>query len=120
VRGNLFSQVESTLELLYSKYLKAFIRYSGLLRLERFLFPFEAMREAVLNAVVHKDYSSGVPVQISVYEDKIVIWNAGQLPSDWTVQRLLGKHGSVPANPLLADTFLGRGTSKHGDVVSKK
>ena len=107
--GNLFEQVEKTIELLLTKYLKAFIHYEGLQRIERFLFPEGALREALLNAIVHKDYSSGIPIQISVYDDRIVIWNSGQLPPGWTLQRFLGKHPSSPANPLLANAFFRSG-----------
>ncbi len=70
VHGSLFEQVEKTLELLHAKYLKAYISYQGLHRRETFLFPYEALREALLNAVVHKDYASGIPIQISVYDDR--------------------------------------------------
>jgi len=109
IRGDLFAQVEKTLELLYTKYLKAYISYEGIQRVETFLFPRLALREALLNAVIHKDYGSGVPIQISVYEHQIVLWNAGQLPEGWTLERLLGKHPSRPANPLLADAFFRAG-----------
>lgn len=105
IGGNLFEQVEKTLELIYFKYLKASIRYEGLQRIESYPFPQAALREALLNAVVHKDYSSGVPIQISVYADRLVLWNPGQLPPDWTLARLLGKHPSSPYNPLLANAF---------------
>jgi ATP-dependent DNA helicase RecG len=44
-----------------------------------------ALREAVLNAVVHKDYAIGAPMQISVYPDKLLIWNPGELPPHWTM-----------------------------------
>ena len=64
---------------------------------------------ALLNAVVHKDYSSGIPIQISVYDDKIVLWNPGVLPENWTVEKLLGKHPSQPFNPLLANAFFRAG-----------
>lgn len=67
IHGDLFSQVEKTLETLRAKYLKAYISYEGLQRLETYLFPLPALREALLNAVMHKDYSSGIPIQISVY-----------------------------------------------------
>ena len=109
IHGNLFSQAENTLDLLFSKYLKAYISYRGIQRLEKFLFPYPAVREALLNAIVHKDYGSGIPIQISVYDDKIVLWNSGQLPQDWTLERLLGKHPSVPCNPLVADAFFRAG-----------
>jgi len=47
--------------------------------------PMPALREAVLNAVVHKDYAIGAPMQISVYPDKLLIWNPGELPPHWTM-----------------------------------
>ncbi len=109
VHGNLFEQVEKTIELLHTKYLKAYISYEGLLRRETFLFPDAALREALLNAVVHKDYGSGIPIQISVYDDRIVLWNPGDLPENWTLAKLLGKHPSCPFNPLLANAFFRAG-----------
>ncbi len=109
MHGSVFEQVEKTLELLHTKYLKAYISYEGLHRREIFLFPYEALREALLNAVVHKDYASGIPIQISVYDDRIVFWNAGILPDNWTLERLLGKHPSQPFNPLLANAFFRAG-----------
>jgi ATP-dependent DNA helicase RecG len=62
-----------------------------------------------LNAVVHKDYSSGIPIQISVYEHQIVLWNSGHLPPGWTLERFLGKHASIAPNPLLANAFFRSG-----------
>ncbi|MEB0042856.1 ATP-binding protein [Pseudomonas sp. MH10] len=109
IRGNLFFQVEKTLELMHSKYLKAYISYEGIQRVERYLFPLQALREALLNAVIHKDYASGIPIQISVYENRVVIWNPGQLPNHWTQQQLLAKHPSHPFNPLLASAFFRAG-----------
>jgi ATP-dependent DNA helicase RecG len=109
VHGSLFEQVDKALDLLHTKYLKAYISYEGLLRRETFFFPSAALREALLNAVVHKDYSSGIPIQISVYEDRVVFWNPGALPENWTLERLLGKHPSRPFNPLLANAFFRAG-----------
>ncbi len=109
VHGSLFEQVERALELLHTKYLKAYISYHGLQRRETFLYPYAALREALLNAVVHKDYSSGVPIQISVYDDKLVLWNSGDLPERWTLEKLLGKHPSKPFNPLIANAFFRAG-----------
>lgn len=109
IHGDLFSQVEKTLDSLRTKYLKAYISYEGLQRLETYLFPMAALREGLLNAVMHKDYSSGIPIQISVYEHKIVLWNAGQLPERWTLEKLVGKHPSHPFNPLLASAFFRAG-----------
>lgn len=120
VKGNLFEQVEKTIEILFTKYIKAIISYEGIHRVETYEYPKDAVREAILNALAHKDYSMGVPVQISVYDEKLMIWNYGQLPEDWTVENLKQKHSSIPYNPDIANAFFraglveswGRGTIK--------
>jgi ATP-dependent DNA helicase RecG len=120
IHGYLFEQVEKTMDLLLTKYLKATISYKGLNRIETYPIPEPALREALLNAVVHKDYSSSNPIQISVYHNKLIIWNEGQLPEDWTIDRLKTKHPSRPFNPDIANCFFraglieawGRGTIK--------
>jgi Predicted transcriptional regulator containing an HTH domain and an uncharacterized domain shared with the mammalian protein Schlafen len=105
VHGSLLQQVDKALELIYFKYLKAKISYKGIQRIERYPFPEEALREALLNAVVHKDYSKGIPIQVSVYDDKLYIANIGRLPETWTLENLMNKHASLPFNPNVADTF---------------
>lgn len=50
-----------------------------------------------------------VPIQISVYNDKIIIWNEGQLPENWTVKNLLEKHASRPYNPDIANALFRSG-----------
>mgnify|MGYP006428575771 CR=1 FL=1 len=120
IHGSLLSQIEKALELLQTKYLKAYIHYEGASRIEKYPFPLPAIREALLNAVAHKDYSSGLPIQISVYDHKIIFWNEGELPENWTVERLKSKHPSKPFNPDIANTLFrsgyieawGRGTIK--------
>ncbi len=103
VHGSLIEQAEKTLDLIYFKYLKAKIWYeNGLQRVEKFPFPREALRELILNALVHKDYSSFIPIQISVSDDKLYVANVGTLPEDWTLEKLLGKHSSRPHNPTIA------------------
>lgn len=69
----------------------------------------EALREALLNALVHKDYQSGIPVNVSVYPDRIAINNVGRPPRSWTMEDLLGSHTSRPNNPALAFTLKRRG-----------
>lgn len=109
VRGHLFEQIEQTVDLLSTKYLTAEVEYDGLQRLERYPLPLPALRKALLNALVHKAYASGAPVQISVYTDRLILWNPGRLPDDWTVDRLLSQHPSNPTNPFLADAFFRAG-----------
>jgi len=109
IHGNLFQQVDKTLDLLLTKYMKAYISYEGLQRIERFIFPAPALREALLNAVVHKDYASANPIQISVYENKIIFWNAGKLPEELPIAKLKSKHPSIPFNPIIAAAFFRSG-----------
>jgi ATP-dependent DNA helicase RecG len=78
-------------------------------RVETFPVPEPALREAVLNALIHKDYSTGTPIQIRVYADKLTIWNTGQLPASWTVHKLIAVHSSQPFNPDLANVFFRAG-----------
>lgn len=107
--GNLFEQIEKTMDLLFSKYIKALISYEGISRVETYEYPKEAIREALLNAVAHKDYSGGAPIQIKVFKDRIMIWNDGQLPDNWTIANLLKKHASKPYNPDIANTLFRSG-----------
>jgi len=109
IHGNLFEQVEKTMDLLLTKYTKALISYEGLTRVETYEYPKDALREALLNAVAHKDYTGPYPIQISVYADKIMIWNYGRLPENWTVEDLLDKHSSQPRNPDIATAFFRSG-----------
>ena len=109
VFGSLLMQVEKTLDLLLTKYMVAAISYEGVIRVERFPFPREAIREAVLNAVIHKDYLTYNPIQIKVFADRLYISNGGTLPEDWTKEKLLGNHQSVPHNPGIANTFFKAG-----------
>ena len=96
---------ETVVELVYLKYMKAKITYEGMQRIERYFVPEEALREALLNALCHKQYQSGVPIQISVYEDKLYIANCGCLPENWTLENLMSKHASSPYNPNIAHVF---------------
>ena len=115
------------MELVFSKYLKAMISYKGMQRIERYPVSELAFREALTNAVVHKDYSSQFDIQISVYNDRLMIWNAGDLPPHWSIQTLLDKHASQPYNPTIAYPFFlagyieswGRGIEKIIDESKK-
>lgn len=109
VQGDLVTQVNQTIEVLKAKYLRAWITYEGLQRIETWPVPMPALREAVLNAVVHKDYASGTPIQISVYPDKLMIWNPGELPPEWTVESCLANMRPSPSTRMSPMCFSERG-----------
>ena len=70
------------------------------------------IRELLLNAVNRRDYATGVSVQVSIYEDRSVIFNMGswskRVPTD---ERVYEKHEFVPHNPKIADVSF-----RSGDV----
>lgn len=109
IRGPLIQQVEQTLDVLHLKYFRALISYDDITRVETYPYPRTALREAILNAVAHKDYSSGNPIQIKVYHDKLSIWNAGALPPQISIADLSKAHASFPFNPDVAATFFRAG-----------
>lgn len=127
IHGSLMSQADKIVDLIYTKYLKADISYQGVTRIETYPFPKDAIREAVFNAIAHKFYGALIPIQISVYPDKIYIANDCIFPEDWTIDDLMGKHRSRPYNPLIANTFFragfieawGRGIEKIKDSCRK-
>lgn len=90
-------------------------------REDRLPVPPDALRELILNAVMHRDYSdpSGY-VAIAIFDDRIEIRSVGRLPNGMTVEMLSGPHLSKPRNPLIADAFhrvgavesWGRGTNR--------
>lgn len=120
VKGNLFQQVENTLEILRAKYLQSPISFEGIHRRDILEYPYEALREAVINALIHRDYHGFSQIQIRVYPDRMIMMNEGGLPPEITVEDLKRNHLSKPRNKLLADVFYfagfieawGRGTLK--------
>jgi ATP-dependent DNA helicase RecG len=109
IHGPLINIADKAEDLVYTKYFKGIISYNGLQRIETFPVPRQAFREAVINAVIHRDYSTGNPIHIHIYPDKVLIYNDGCLPETWTVDDLFAPHTSKPYNPLLAGAFFRSG-----------
>jgi len=126
IEGNLFEQVEKVIEVLRIKYLENRFYYEGMRRKEDMIYPEEALREAVINALIHRDYL-GPHTQLRVYDHELWLWNAGELPEKITFEKLKKSHLSCPRNELLADVFFkagfieswGRGTLKILDQCQK-
>jgi predicted HTH transcriptional regulator len=65
--------------------------------------PREAIAEAIVNAVAHRDYTSQASVQVMLFADRLEVWNPGRLPPSLSFASLRRAHASVPHNPLLAE-----------------
>ena len=97
-------------------------------RIDEPLYPPLATREALANALCHRDYSiGGGSVGIAVYDDRLEITSSGSLHFGLTPEKLFVPHESRPWNPLIARTFYrrgiieewGSGTLKMADMASK-
>jgi len=124
--GNLIEILQAVLEQLNHKFFIHAIEFEGMHRIEKGEYPVPAIREMLLNALVHRNYM-GAPIQIRVYDDKISIWNEGTLPEGLTLDALKRSHSSRPRNPIIADVSFkggyidawGRGTIKILDTCKQ-
>ena len=112
IHGSLITMPDRVVDIHYDKYFKGIISYTGIQRVEKYPVNSDAIREAVLNSIVHKNYASGNPIQIRVYDDKVTIFNSGGLPADWSIEQLLSFHASEPRNPNIASTFFRSGITE--------
>jgi ATP-dependent DNA helicase RecG len=67
------------------------------------------VREAIINAVCHRDYTEAGMVQVRIYDDRLEVWNPGSLPYDLSLEALYHPHRSRPRNKRLADAFFRAG-----------
>ena len=90
-------------------------------RVEATLIPVDAMREIMVNALIHRDYSiAGGAISLAIFDDRVEVWSAGAFPTGITPEQLSKSHLSVQRNPIIADIFnrtgliekWGRGTNR--------
>ena len=126
--GNAFTLLASA-----ERFLRDTLPIAGRFEQDRFeridepLYPPLATREALANALCHRDYSiGGGSVGIAVYDDRLEVTSSGSLHFGLTPEKLFGPHESRPWNPLIARTFFrrgiieewGSGTLKMADITS--
>lgn len=119
LEGNVIELLQEVPQILNAKFLIKAIDFEGMQRIEKNEYPVAAIREMLLNALVHRSYM-GSMIQMRVYDDKLTIWNEGTLPEGMELESLKRHHISRPRNPLIADVCFkagyidswGRGTLK--------
>lgn len=102
--GNIFDQRENSMNFVM-KHIERSVTIKGTERAEKFEYPPEAVREAITNAICHRDYQINSNVQISIFDDRVEIWGCGPLPGKLTVDDLKVEHNSYPRNKLIAKCF---------------
>jgi ATP-dependent DNA helicase RecG len=108
VEGNILYMADKVLEILKNKYLVRPISYEGLKRMEPLEYPEPALREAILNSIIHKDYSSTY-IFLRIYQDKLTLFNPGAFPEGYDIERIKNEHSSKPHNRNIAEVFFKAG-----------
>jgi len=117
--GNIIQVLDRVLRTIDHKFLIRNISFEGMNRIETLEYPIPALREMLLNALIHRNYM-GAPTQIRVYDNKMFVWNDGGLPETITLPQLTQSHSSHPRNPILAGAcFLGGYIDSWGSGIMK-
>ena len=118
-RGTVFELVDQAVDFVMSKIDRAVgTRALGPQAPVEYELPREAVAEAIVNAVAHRDYTSNASVQVMLFADRLEVWNPGELPPPLTFEQLRVPHASIPRNPLIAEPlFLARYAEKAGSGI---
>lgn len=119
LEGDIIDQVNTSEKFVLSHIKKA-AKIVLFKREEVWEYPPDALREAIVNAICHRDYSFPGNVKIAVYDDRVEITSPGGLPEPLTPAKLKKRHDSIPRNRLIANNFFlirnieqwGTGTNK--------
>jgi len=104
VEGNAFEIADKVIRILDDKYVIRNISYEGMHRVETPEYPFKAIREALLNAIIHREYEK-TPIFLSLFDDRMTLMNQGELTDKLKIEDLKVKHLSYPRNELVASVF---------------
>lgn len=105
VEGNFFVLLDAGMSFFF-KHLSLSGKIVGFKREEHLEIPSEALREALINALCHRQYEKyNLTIGIAIYDDRIEIENPGMFPPQITLANIKEPHGSYPYNPLIADVL---------------
>ena len=103
-KGTLFDQADQALDFVLTKLKRTVTPRDHAPESDtEYEIPYKSLREAIINAIAHRDYTSNASVQILIFADRIEVWNPGHLPSGLLPEHLRVTHTSIPANPLIAE-----------------
>ncbi len=106
ITDTLFEAVEKAMTFIISHVSVSFEFDGGLQRKERFAYPLPALREALLNAVVHRDYKNASDIQIKIFDDRLTFFSPGGLYGGLTIEALkTDLYPSQLRNKLIAEAF---------------
>ncbi|MGL4513379.1 MAG: ATP-binding protein [Lacipirellulaceae bacterium] len=119
--GNAFQQIDDARAFVLSRLnVSIGVRATSAQAPTRGELPDEAVTEAIINAVAHRDYSSKGSVEVRLLSDRLEVWNPGALPAGLTPAMLAQDHASLPYNPLLAGSlYLARYIERAGSGAQR-
>jgi len=101
--GTVFDQVDAVVDFVLSKLNRSVTpQTNSPASVVEYEIPYMAIREAIVNAVAHRDYTSNAAVQAMVFADRVEVWNPGSLPAGLVPESLRSAHSSIPKNLHLA------------------
>ncbi len=119
--GDLFEQADQARDFVLAKINRAVgVRSESNVAPATYELPPDAIGEAIVNAIAHRDYYSNASVEVRLFSDRLEGWNPGRLPSNLTIDDLRTDHPSVPNNPLIAESlYLTRYIEKAGSGTQR-
>ena len=106
LKSDLFTEVEAVMDFIKKHINKSYIISGNLQREERWDYPLAALREIVVNAIVHRDYRDASDSIVKIFDDRIEFYNPGKLPEGLNVEKLLsGDYISTIRNKKVAEIF---------------
>lgn len=77
--------------------------------------PLEAIRESIINSLIHRDFRNPKSNEVAIYKDRVEIFNPGEFPEGYKPEDFIEGEGSIPRNPLIANTlYLSKDIEKWG------
>ncbi|QKE39158.1 DUF4062 domain-containing protein [Ferrovum myxofaciens] len=105
-KGNLFEQVDQAVDFVLSKIdLSVGTRAESAQAPTRYEIPPDVIREAIVNAVAHRDYAHQGAIQVSVFADRMEVWNPGELLAPLTLEQLRKPHRSLTRNARVCEAL---------------
>jgi predicted HTH transcriptional regulator len=119
--GDLFEQADQARDFVLAKLNRAVgTRATSITAPATYELPPDAVGEAIVNAIAHRDYHSHASVEVRLFADRLEVWNPGALPGNLTLADLRTDHPSIPANPLIAESlYLARYIEKAGSGTQR-
>jgi len=109
IEGTIIEQVDEAMDFIRKNINVRFVITGKPEREQIWDYPLEALREAVINAVCHRDYTIPSNTEVRIYDDKLIVWSPGGLPFGITIADLYEPHSSVLRNKGIGGIFYDMG-----------